>query len=203
MKTTKSFTFLLISFALLMNMQAQNVMYVKPNGLGNGKSWATATGDIQLAINAVETLGGGEVWVAQGNYYPSHPLITGLSSNHNTFLLKNNVKVYGGFPSTGNPTFANRNSKTNETTLSGDFSRDDWTSGTTINDFSIGFTASNEDAYHVVLSVGNTGSSLLDGFTIKNGRAAWTGANPTYNGEVVDTQMGGGGSSGKFNINNI
>jgi len=186
------FAIIIIVFAFFVNSQAQEIRYVKVNGTGDGTSWAAASSDIQAMSDQLETLGGGEVWVAQGTYYPSHPLITGLSSNHNTFLLKNNVKVYGGFPSTGDPTFANRDSKTNETTLSGDFSKNDWTSGTTINDFSIGFTASIEDAYHVVLSVGNTGSSLLDGFTIKNGRATWTGANPTYNGEVINTQTGGG-----------
>ena len=49
--------------------QADTVRYVKENGTGNGTSWLTASGTLQAMIDEVNTLGGGEVWVASGTYF--------------------------------------------------------------------------------------------------------------------------------------
>lgn len=65
---------------------ANGIVYVKSvsSGSGNGTSWSDATSNLQGAINA---LGTQKVFVAVGTY------TVGSSS----FVLKNNVAVYGGF----------------------------------------------------------------------------------------------------------
>jgi len=66
---------------------ADGTVYVKAaaTGTGTGNSWANATADLQGAINAV---GVQKVFVAIGNYNVPSP---------NSFVMKNNVAVYGGF----------------------------------------------------------------------------------------------------------
>lgn len=50
---------------------------------------------------------GKSVWVAEGTYYAPEPY----------FRLRDSVKLYGGFPATGNPTFADRNTPLHPTVL--------------------------------------------------------------------------------------
>jgi len=186
------FAILTVFFAFFVNSQAQEIRYVKVNGTGDGTSWTAASCDIQAMSDQLVTLGGGEVWVAQGNYYPTHPANNGFTARHNTFLLKTNVKVYGGFPSIGTPLFVDRNCRAYQTILSGDLVKNDVLSGTTISTLSIGNTSDN--VYHVVLSVGNTGKSLLDGFTIQGGCGVWANSStyPVVNSLAINTQTGGG-----------
>ncbi len=118
--------------------------YVKAGGTGTGVSWAAASGDIQAMINAQ---GVQQVWVAKGTYYPSGDGLT----------LKNAVAVYGGFPDSGDPVFANRDWKQNETILDG------------------------KDERVVVYNVfaNNTqlnNTAVLDGFTITKGKGVGTPA---------------------------
>jgi predicted outer membrane repeat protein len=77
----------LVSANFYLNAQtpdANGVVYVTANGTGDGSSWATPTSNLQGAINATGTH---QVFVAIGTY------TVGSSS----FVLKNNVAVYGGF----------------------------------------------------------------------------------------------------------
>ncbi|HPD32207.1 MAG TPA: thrombospondin type 3 repeat-containing protein [Phycisphaerae bacterium] len=98
----------------------ENVIYVKPQGSGNGTTWENAT-TLQTALTAAQTHD--DIWVAASpsptDYYkPSVP-----SGRAATFTLKNNVSVYGGFAGTEEPaTFrlADRDFTTNQTVLSGD-----------------------------------------------------------------------------------
>lgn len=78
--------FLLLSFFTIAQVtpNASGIVYVTQNGTGNGNSWATATSDLQGAIDAV---GSQKVFVAKGGYYPPT----------NGFKMKNNVAIYGGF----------------------------------------------------------------------------------------------------------
>ena len=118
------------------------------NGNNNGTSWNNAYTNLQTAIAAART--GDEIWVAKGTYRPTLETDRTVS-----FVLKNGVKMYGGFA--GNETNVNqRNIENNVTELSGD----------------LGTQGNNTDnSYHVVDISNTTSSSVLNGFTIKGGNA--------------------------------
>ncbi|MCO5230796.1 MAG: right-handed parallel beta-helix repeat-containing protein [Chitinophagales bacterium] len=120
------------------------IRYVKVGGSGNGKSWADASGNLQSMIDA---RGVEEVWVAAGTY----------NSPANGFRLRNNVKVYGAFPSIGNPALVDRNVQSNTTILSGETTRR--------------IVNNNFDSLPEL----NT-SAVLDGFTLKDGYTDENGA---------------------------
>lgn len=64
------------------------IIYVKPNGNGDGSSWEYAFGSIHDAMNASSVNGDLEIWVASGEYqFPST-------------LTWKHVNVYGGFSGT-------------------------------------------------------------------------------------------------------
>ncbi|GHU60464.1 hypothetical protein FACS1894121_0550 [Bacteroidia bacterium] len=102
MKLNKLFLSFLACVVLSTNVSAQITptggrVYVKENGTGNGSSWATATGDLQAAINA--SAAGGQVWVAKGTYKPTHTannwtiasptgVNTDANDRNNAFVLK-------------------------------------------------------------------------------------------------------------------
>ncbi|MEO6820242.1 MAG: T9SS type A sorting domain-containing protein, partial [Ginsengibacter sp.] len=89
------------------------IAYVKEStGVGNydGSSWNNATNDLQAAIDAP---GVRQVWVAIGTYRPTNFVPNETPS----FTLKNGVGVYGGFSTTGNPSFEDRNWQDGNTTL--------------------------------------------------------------------------------------
>lgn len=141
--------------------------FVKPGGTGTGTTnWANAAASTQLAAIIAGAASGDQVWVVGSSsgvtYYPT----TGASRTA-AFTLKSGVAVYGGFAGT-ETLLTQRNYTTNLTILSGD----------------IGTTGNNTDnSYHVVVSAGNTGTTILDGFTITNGNA--NGSSSTtdnYNG---------------------
>ena len=86
----KKYLFLIISFLTAL-VASGATYYVVPNGAGskNGTSWANAYADVQTAIDAAESAGGGEVWIAKGTYKHGSPM-----------TMKNNVAIYGGFAGT-------------------------------------------------------------------------------------------------------
>jgi len=144
-------------------LQAQTTWYVNAAAApgGNGTTWASAFKDVQPAINAASS--GHQIWVAAGTYVPTaYPTgCSGCSTNRDkAFHLKNGVKVYGGFPNTGNPGMGDRDPDANPTILSGDFNGDD-----------VGFTNNSENAYHVVFSINDGSATELNGFTIRGGNA--------------------------------
>ncbi len=93
----------MITAALFGLHSAADVWYVDINslsGVENGASWQTAFKTIQPAIDAAEADGGGEVWVAEGNYnetrngvlyYQYDQVVTG------SLMVHENVSLYGGF----------------------------------------------------------------------------------------------------------
>ena len=169
-------TFLIMSFA-----HSQTVRYVRPvsYGLGDGSSWANASNDIQEMIN--QSAAGDSVWVAEGTYYPlQDPSDDGIRYLYDTFssaimqrvyttdrdkafLLKSNVKIYGGFPDNGTAVWSNRNWKAYPSILNGNIGDP--------ND-------STDNCRHIVISSGDVGNACLDGFTITNGYAVFE---KTYN----------------------
>ncbi len=154
----------------------QPIRYVKQggSGTGDGTSWADASADLQSQINAP---GVQQVWVAAGIYKPTTGSDQGAS-----FAMKNGVAIYGGFPTTGNPTFADRGAvnpitgSPSSSTLSGD----------------IGTVGDNSDnSYHVISNGSLNNTAVLDGFVITGGNA--NGSFPNNSGGA----MYNNGSSGR------
>ena len=178
-----------------LEMQAQTFRYVKAGGTGNGSSWANASGDLQLMIN--NSAAGDEIWVAEGTYKPVYTAdgYFALTSTYpttdggcdNAFVLKADVKIYGGFKGDGSETsIADRAG--GASILSGDIDR---TPG-----------MSTGDAYHVVISAGNVGTATLDGFTITGGRSFvfYVGLMPPFiMVNLKNVHVGAGG--GMCNVN--
>jgi hypothetical protein len=152
----------LVSLFVVFVNEVQAQKFVTQNGAGNknGLSWVNTSDDLQLMIDQYGT--NGEVWVASGVYTPKYnvngsnytnindyPLKkTAGNSPDNAFVLKPNVKVYGGFSNTGNSTW----------------SQHDWVANPT-------YLGMNQSCNHIVISAGNVGTACLDGFTTQWGAA--------------------------------
>ena len=97
----RSLCFLLMLTAFCYSEGLAARRYVKAGASGNGSSWANASGDLQAMIDASST--GDEVWVAAGTYLPTTAPsgCTACGPRDVTFLLKDGVKLYGGFPAMG------------------------------------------------------------------------------------------------------
>ena len=83
-----------------------SILYVNDDAGGNdnGTSWANAFNDLQEALSlAASCPDVTEIWVAEGTYKP-----TSGTDRNISFSMQNGVAIYGGFPNTGNPTFADR-----------------------------------------------------------------------------------------------
>ena len=128
-------------------------------GANNGSSWEDAYHNLQTALENAD--GGVDIWVAAGTYTPT-ATHEGTSARHQSFQMKNDVGIYGGFPNTGSPSWEQRDREAYETVLSAD----------------IGIPGDNTDnCYHVfyhpsALGLGPT--AVLDGFTITGGYADGT-----------------------------
>jgi len=181
-------TLMVFTAISIASADAQNVIrYVKPAaaGLGDGTSWANASGDLQAMIDGQ---GVTEVWVAAGTYKPVRPADNiSINNRDKAFVMKSNVKIYGGFPATGSPQMSDRNLETYTSLLSGDLDNND--------------TISIKDAYHVLIAAGNVGSAILEGFTISGGYAyvfdktsadTLSDRSLLVNGKAILTNQGGG-----------
>ena len=155
------FTLAMALIMALLNLQparAASVCYVNASAssAGSGASWADVYTDLQSALGASLCT---EVWVAAGTYKPTSGLDRAIS-----FTLKNGVALYGGFAGTETQ-LSQRNPATNLTILSGD----------------IGVASSAADnSYHVINGGGTDGTAVLDGFTVKDGKA--NGSDPADSG---------------------
>jgi gliding motility-associated-like protein len=138
----------LLLFLLSFNFSFANHRYVNINNPtpGLGTSWATAFTDLNAAAATLSIFD--TIWVAQGTYKP-----TGVGRAA-TFLFQSG-SVCGGFNGT-ETSFSQRDPKVNITILSGD----------------IGIPGdASDNCYHVVTLHNFNGSSILDGFTIRDGNA--------------------------------
>ena len=171
-------TAIAILFIATTALRAQTIWYVNdPNGSDSdlGTSWQNCFSSIQKALESASA--GDEIWVSEGTYQPTKPADrTSTNPRDRAFVLKAGVKIYGGFPVSGYPTFAQRDWEAYPTILSGDIG--------TPND-------STDNCYRVVISVGNVGNACLDGFIITGGCADGTGI-ITINGMEVTKFYGGG-----------
>ncbi|GLB49601.1 choice-of-anchor Q domain-containing protein [Neptunitalea lumnitzerae] len=170
---------------------ANNILYVNINvsgGTGDGSSWANAAPQLADALKwahnnqdtswATTPL---QIWVAGGTYNPLYSAEDGSNfgtnqTRDNTFLLVENVQVYGSFIGT-ETNLSDRNITSFYTSmLNGDIG--------TLND-------ATDNTYHVVVASGNTGTALLNGFQIINGNANGSGT-VTINGQNIAQNYGGG-----------
>jgi hypothetical protein len=162
----KRFFLLLILVILGFTVSSQTKWYVKPvaTGTSSGNSWANASGDLQLMINSAAS--GDSIFVAAGTYFPLYKAAdtttTGIATTDRdmAFVLVDNVKIYGGFPTNADDvnhtTIYDRNWNAYPTILSGDIG--------SLND-------STDNCYHVVIAVNISNAAILDGFTITGGNA--------------------------------
>jgi hypothetical protein len=144
--------------------------FVKPNGTGDGRTWATASGDLQAMINSVcnTATDAGEVWVAAGTYKP-----TTTTNRLISFSMRNRVGIYGGFAGTETDLSERRITYPPTSVLSGDI-------GT------VGNIADNSlHVIHNPRSLTFTESAILDGFAITGGNATAYTAPPVEFSLVV------------------
>lgn len=86
---------LIVAAAGGMTLQSQAAgRYVTPGGTGDGLSWATATGNLQAAIDASKA--GDTVYVAAGTYKPDS-LIKSTKKTSKAFFLKDGVSLMGSY----------------------------------------------------------------------------------------------------------
>jgi predicted outer membrane repeat protein len=135
--------------------------YVKPFPVGRGdcSSWANAC---YLQDALFYSKSGDEIWVAEGDHYPDQGLWQTDIDPYASFVLKENVAVYGGFAGTETDR-DQRDWQAHPTFLSGDVDNND----------DEGLTGRN--AYHVVNASGLSASTILDGFNITGGMADESG----------------------------
>ncbi|HNT74341.1 MAG TPA: Ig-like domain-containing protein, partial [Anaerolineae bacterium] len=136
-------------------------------GANNGSSWADAFTDLQAGLAAAAA--GDELWVAEGAYLP-----TAGTDRTISFMLKDNVAIYGGFVAT-------------ETARS----QRDWTAHMTTLSGDIGITSVvTDNTYHVV-EANTVSNTVLDGLTISGGYADDADAGNSFGGGMnnLEAQM--------------
>lgn len=195
----------LLLFILLYHPHYGTTYYVdagKADNTGSGLSWTTAKKDLQEAINAASA--GDTIWVKQGTYYPTQGFYGNNSPTdprQKSFHNYKSLYIYGGFNGTETILSA-RNILQNITTLSGD----------------IGTRGVHTDNSYQVVHIRDTNYTflpfVLDGFTIKHGRADSVfksyigggiyrnGFNFTIRNCIIDSNLAGHGG-GIFSTNTI
>jgi hypothetical protein len=142
---------------------------------GDGATWNTALRELGAALEIAHASDGvtTEIRVAQGVYTPDFG--SGLRSL--SFELPRDCAVRGGYAGHGAANPDARDIEQYETILSGDLNGDD----------GAGFVNTDDNSSHVVMAVSVTGSTLLEGFTIRGGNArreGWPAA--MGGGAIVD-----------------
>lgn len=141
---TKMTAFMLLIVWFAQVNAAVKYVNINATGTGTGASWLNAYTNLATAIN--NATNGDEIWVAKGTYQPA---------NGTSFLMKNDVKIYGGFNG-GEATLQARNWRTNVTILKGNNSR-------------------------VIYNNSSTNATLLDGFTVTGGDVSTSSGGGVYN----------------------
>jgi PKD repeat protein len=163
-------------------------------GANDGSSWGNAYIDLQDALNSTSS---GEIWVAEGSYKPGN-------TRADTFQLKDNVALYGGFNGTED-TLDQRDPGVHQTILDGDLLGDDYSRF--VNGHAV-WSDVGDNSYHVVTGSGVDATAILDGFVIAHGWAYSTNfidagggllirnGSPTISNTKIDGSSGsyGGGA---------
>ena len=159
------------SFSVVTVFPARIYVNKQAMGANTGADWANAYTDLQLALNQACRTYLTEIWVATGTYSPAACTFCDVSdvARNASFNIPAGVKIYGGFDGT-ETTLAARNAAlvrtTNLTILSGDLKGDDGAN----------FSNTEDNTLSLVKLTGSGTNTLLDGFTIKGGRANSGGA---------------------------
>ncbi|WP_313580842.1 hypothetical protein, partial [Chishuiella sp.] len=189
----KIFNQLTNNVSITITPDSKNILYVKKGGSGkqDGSSWDNAIGELADALlwandenkkNAWTSSNPLKIYVSKGTYHPLYSPEDGVNygkdkDKDNTFLMVNNVKLYGGFDPDNNIKTLDdkriipdgKNEAPNGTILSGDFNGDDIISGS---GKTLEIKNNTENAYHVIVAVSSSKIELsIDGFTIKGGNA--------------------------------
>jgi parallel beta-helix repeat protein len=138
---------------------------------GDGASWGTAYNYLQDALtDANSDPDPNDIWVAAGVYTPdtnsAEP--NGTSDRTATFQLISGVGLYGGFPSSSDPNFNDRDPNTHESILSGDLDGNDVE--VAVEDL-LTEPSRDENSYHVVTGGHTDANTTIDGFNITAGNA--------------------------------
>ncbi len=142
----------------------QTIYYVSAAAIGvnDGSSWANAFNNLQMALSTAQS--SDQIWVKEGVYFPA--------PNNNrsaSFFIKNGTMLYGGFSGI-------------ETTPS----ERDITAHPTILDGDIGQTGNyNDNCYHVLNAENCDSSTLIDGFSIRQGNADGSGQGEDKGGGIL------------------
>ncbi|MBK9257536.1 MAG: hypothetical protein IPM42_18910 [Saprospiraceae bacterium] len=157
--------------------EGKRVLFVNQlaNGKNNGNDWANALTSLAEAFDKAtfcENLQ--EIWVAEGIYLPNN-----VNDRLESFKIPEGLKIYGGFPSAGNPSFVDRDIQDYLTIMSADIGE--------IFDHS-------DNVYHVAKLESGTELTLLDGFEIKYGYA---------DGVAPFNKAGGVLNQGNLQLHNI
>lgn len=173
----KIFLFIILIVFSTIAINAKTIyVNIAATGANDGSSWGDAYTSLQSAI--ANAAAGDAIWVAEGSYYPEYNPAGTSNEYDKTFLLPNDVEIYGGFPNpekTGNPSnpnMADRNWETYKTSLLGNIDGG-WS----------------YYARHVLLAINV--NTVLDGFTVSSGSASATGTT-TINSVSVAQNNGGG-----------
>jgi|GEM_PF-2064474 len=155
-----------IAALLMTQMVWAKTIYVDAAAAGsnNGTSWTNAYVYLQDALTAA--VANDEIRVAAGIYRPDRGKSVTLGDRNASFVLKNLVKIMGGYPAGGGTT---RNWETNKTFLSGDLNGDD-APDTLVQNLLTDATRA-DNSYHVIYSTLCGSPTLLDGLIITGGQA--------------------------------
>ncbi|OJV52381.1 MAG: hypothetical protein BGO31_06005 [Bacteroidetes bacterium 43-16] len=162
---------------------ANGIVFVNKSVAGgnqSGNSWANAVPELADALLSAHSNSSiQQIWVAKGTYTPKYsagsdnmvPSLqfgTPFCGHFGSFVLVNNVKLYGGFQNANETSITQRDTVDNHTILSG------------LDSF-----------VHVVMSVGSVGTAELNGFTVQEGKS-FPFQTLYVNGQATRSAFGGG-----------
>ncbi|MCB0643635.1 MAG: hypothetical protein KDC44_18435 [Phaeodactylibacter sp.] len=136
-----------IIFLLAVSCLQGKTLFVTASGTGDGSSWLRSLGDLNMALQMVQS--GDTIFVAAGTYLPTKD-----NNRHKSFRIKNGIHLYGGFAGTERH-IGERNIERNPTILSGE----------------IGANGPEDNSYNVLFSQGVDSTTVIDGITITGGNA--------------------------------